>query len=211
MERNKVIIFDFDGTIADTFSTVVDIVNEMSDQFGFEKLTFEDISLLRHLRAQDALKIFKISIFKVPALIFAVKAALGKKIVSVPVFEGLPEALHKLKVAGCSLSIVSSNTVETIEEFLRNNNLEVFDFVHCEKDLFGKGKVLNHLIRDNNISREDTMYVGDETRDIEAARKAGIKIISVSWGFNAVDALEKLHPDFLINRPEELLKVCLDN
>lgn len=206
MAKNKVIIFDFDGTLADTFSTVVEIVNGMSDQFGFPKLSFEDISLLRHMRAQDAMKIFKISIFKIPALIFAVKAALGKKIATVPVFDGVPETLRELKKEGFSLGIVSSNTVETISAFLKNNNLEIFDFIHCEKDLFGKGKVLSHVLRDNKINTVDAIYVGDETRDIEAARKAGIKIISVVWGFNAVEALEKLSPDFLIHHPHQLLE-----
>ncbi|PSB03825.1 HAD family hydrolase, partial [Merismopedia glauca] len=51
------------------------------------------------------------------------------------------------------------------------------------------------------------IYVGDETRDIEAARKSKIKAIAVCWGFNFREILAKYKPDFLIDRPSQLLEV----
>jgi phosphoglycolate phosphatase-like HAD superfamily hydrolase len=72
--------------------------------------------------------------------------------------------------------------------------------------LFGKGRVIQRLLRRHHLNPEDVIYVGDETKDIEAARKIGIKVISVSWGYNSSQALAAEHPDFLIYRPEELLQ-----
>ena len=59
----------------------------------------------------------------------------------------------------------------------------------------------------NKLTPEEVIYVGDETRDIEASKTIPIKVIAVSWGFNSAEALAKQNPDFLIQKPSELLKV----
>ncbi len=210
-QNKKVIIFDFDGTLADTFSTVVEIVNSLAHEYGYEPLGIELISALRHKRAQDIIKIFKIPIWRIPKLLFTVKEALGKKISDLELFDGISEMLQDLKKEGYVVGIVSSNKVDTIEEFVKKNNIDLFDFIYSEKDLFGKSRVLKNLMKKKGLFAQDVMYVGDETRDIEAARGAGIQIVSVSWGFNAVEALEKLSPDHLINHPSELLPIILES
>lgn len=207
MANKKVIIFDFDGTIADTFSTVVSILNGIAPDYGYDPLDIELISALRHKRAQDIIKIFRIPIWKIPKLLFTVKALLVKKLPELKPINGIPEMLVELKKQGFVVGIVSSNNVDLINEFLKRNSIEVFDFVYSEKDLFGKGKVLKNLLKTKGLFPEDVIYVGDETRDIEAARKAGLRIISVGWGFNAVEALERLLPDYLISHPSELLPI----
>ncbi len=57
------------------------------------------------------------------------------------------------------------------------------------------------------MNSEEVIYVGDETRDIEAAKKINSKVIAVSWGFNTKEALARHNPDFLIHQPSELLDV----
>jgi phosphoglycolate phosphatase-like HAD superfamily hydrolase len=51
--------------------------------------------------------------------------------------------------------------------------------------------------------------VCDEVRDIEAAKKSGIKSIAVAWGYNTKDALIKENPDFLVNSPDELINIIV--
>ena len=94
-----------------------------------------------------------------------------------------------------------------IKVFLKNNGLNFFGFIYTESNLFGKGRALNNLLIKHRLDPEETIYIGDEVRDIEAAKKAGIKIISVSWGFNSAKLLQKAKPDFLINKPKELLQL----
>jgi phosphoglycolate phosphatase-like HAD superfamily hydrolase len=62
-------------------------------------------------------------------------------------------------------------------------------------------------LRKESLNPEEVVYVGDETRDIEAAKKSQIKVIAVTWGFNSKQVLAAQNPDFLIDRPEELIKV----
>lgn len=203
--NNKVVIFDFDGTIADTFSIVVEIVNSLSEEYGFQKLGIEEVAALRQRRAQDLLKVFSMPLWKIPSFIFKVKELLGKQIRTVEPFDGMVPALEQLKNRGYRLGIVSSNNMDTVDSFLEKNHITVFDFVYCEKDLFGKARVLKNLLKQYAMEREDVVYVGDETRDIEAAHGARLRVVSVGWGFNTIRALETLKPDVLIDRPNELV------
>jgi len=131
---------------------------------------------------------------------------MAKEVTSCKPFSGLVEALKTLKEKGFSLGILTSNFQKNVELFLKKNNLEIFDFIYSDNSpfLLGKGDKLKKLIEKNHWRQDEVVYVGDETRDVEAAKKAGVKIISVSWGFNSKKILQKQQPDFLINKPEEL-------
>jgi len=207
MDERKVIIFDFDGTIADTFSAVVEIVNGLSDKFGISKLGIEEISALRHKRAQDLLKVFQIPLWKIPKFLFIVKEKLSNEIQDIKAFPEIFDVLIRLKKDGYSLGILSSNSEQTVNRFLEQNHVDVFDFVCCEKDIFGKSRVLKKLIVKYALHRDQVVYVGDETRDVEAARGAKIKVVAVTWGYNSSRALEQQYPDRIIDKPQELVAV----
>ena len=81
----------------------------------------------------------------------------------------------------------------------------MFDFIYSGTILFGKSKAINKFLKQENIKPEAVIYVGDEIRDIEAARRSEIKVIAVSWGFNSEQVLAELHPDYLIQNPAELI------
>jgi phosphoglycolate phosphatase len=85
--------------------------------------------------------------------------------------------------------------------------MDYFDFVHSDGSLFGKGKVIKKVLMKYKFSEENVMYIGDEVRDIEAAREAGIRVVSVAWGFNTKKALKMSNPDLIITRPVELLSL----
>ena len=70
-----------------------------------------------------------------------------------------------------------------------------------------KTKIINNVLRQKQIKTQEVIYVGDETRDIEASKKANVKICSVTWGFNSEEALAKENPDFLIHHPRELVEI----
>jgi phosphoglycolate phosphatase len=178
--NSRVVIFDFDGTIADTFSAVVEIVNGLSEEYGFEKLGIEEVSAMRHLRAQDLLRVFRMPLWRIPPFILRVKELLSKQIAGVQPIIGVLEAIGNLQNGGYRLGILSSNQMETVDAFLEQNHITSFDFVYCEKDLFGKARVLKNLMKQYELSSEDVVYVGDETRDVEAAHKAGVKVV-VMW------------------------------
>ncbi|MBE9093917.1 HAD-IA family hydrolase [Tychonema sp. LEGE 07203] len=203
----KVIIFDFDGTLADTIDILLSITNRLSAEFGFKPATKEEVAQLSNLTSWQILKYSGISLFKFPLLIRKLRAELRSEISDVQLFPGIKEVLLELKKRGFQLGIITSNSRENVLAALENNNLQdIFTFIYSGST-FGKHKVINKWLKKEKINPKEVFYVGDEIRDIDAARKTGIKIIAVGWGFNSQEVLALHHPDFLIERPQQLIEI----
>jgi phosphoglycolate phosphatase len=204
----KVVIFDFDGTVADTVDALVSIANRLAVEFGYIQITPEELALLRNLSSREIIKYSGISVFRIPFLVKKVKSELKNKIKEFKPIPGIQEALVTLKSEGYRLGIITSNSRDNVTEFLKNNNLdELFEFIYSGVTIFGKTTIINNVLRQKQLKPHEVIYVGDETRDIEASKKANIKVIAVTWGFNSPEVLAKENPDFLINHPSELLEV----
>lgn len=203
----KVIIFDFDGTIADTLNVIVSITNRLAIEFGYKQTSPQELAQLKNLTSRQIIKQSGISIFKLPFLIRKVKEELNKAIEKIRPIPGIKEALIKLNNHDNRLVIITSNSKENVMAFLEKNDLQdLFEFIFSGTT-FGKSKVINKLLRQENINPEEAIYVGDETRDIEAARKSNIKAIAVTWGFNSKEVLAEQNPDFLIHHPNDMIEV----
>lgn len=203
----KVIIFDFDGTLADTIDILLSITNRLSAEFGFKSATKEELAQLSNLNSWQILQYSGISIFKFPLLIRRLKAELHSELPQIQLFPGIKEVLLELKKRGFQLGIITSNSRENVLGALEKNGLQdTFTFIYSGST-FGKHKVINKWLRIENIHTEKVVYVGDEIRDIDAAKKTGIKVIAVGWGFNSQEALAAQNPDFLIERPQELIEI----
>jgi len=203
----KVIIFDFDGTLADTIDILLNITNRLSSELGFKSATKEELAQLSNLTSWQILRYSGISIFKFPLLIRKLKAELRSEIPTIQLFAGIKEVLLELTKLGFQLGIITSNSRENVLALLEINGLQgTFTFIYSGST-FGKHKVINKWLKKEHINPEEVIYVGDETRDIDAARKTGIKIIAVTWGFNSKSALAAQNPDFLIERPQELIEI----
>lgn len=204
----KIIIFDFDGTIADTVDALVTIANRLALEFGYVPINSQELVLLRNLTAREIIKYSGVSLFKIPFMVKKVKGELKHKIPELKPIEGINAALIELHHQGYHLGIITSNSQENVNEFLKCHNLDyLFDFIYSGVTIFGKTTIINNVLRQKHFQPESVIYVGDETRDIESAKKANIKVIAVSWGFNSPEALGKQNPDFLIHHPRELLDV----
>ncbi|MDD3685221.1 MAG: HAD-IA family hydrolase [Bacteroidales bacterium] len=205
-KSSKTIIFDFDGTIADTLETIATLYNKIAHDFNCKPVSFEEKEKFRSMKTHEFLKECNIPVLLLPVLAIKIKAELRFEIRKVKAISGIVEALHDIKNAGYNIGVMSSNSVENINIFLKENSIEkLFDFVHSGKNIFGKDKVILRLLSKHKLKKEQVIYVGDETRDIEALKRIKLPIIAVSWGFNSHSVLEKLNPEGLIDNPNDLL------
>lgn len=203
----KVILFDFDGTIADTYQAIAKITNQLSTEFGYKALDQEELVLIKNLSSREIVKRSEISIFKLPFLVRRVRAELSKEIAELEPITGIVPVLLELKKQGYILGIVTSNNQENVNIFLAKNQIDhLFSYIYSSTAIFGKHRVLNQVIREHKIAQSDIIYVGDETRDIRSARKSLVSVVAVSWGFNAAEILQEHQPDYLIAEPSELLE-----
>lgn len=204
----KVIIFDFDGTLADTLDALVSITNHLALEFGYRSTTPEEIPKLRNLSSREIVRLSGVSIFKLPFLLRRIRDNLHGKIQGLNLIPGIKEALIQLKKEGNCLGILTSNSEENVRVFLEKHGIQdLFSFVYSENSLFSKDRSIRKLMKKNHLRPEEIIYVGDETRDIDAAKKIHVKVIAVTWGFNSRQVLAQYKPDFLIHQPSELIEV----
>ncbi len=196
------LLFDFDGTLADSLYALLECVNDNADYYGYKKITAAE-----SLRNKDALSIIKelgISVFKLPFVVSTIRKQMNTKISAIEPFPGIPDVLKQLHENGVVLGIITSNSQENVKIFLQNNNINFFTYIIGQNSIFGKGRAIKKFLHNNGINPADVIYIGDEVRDIQAAKQNGIKSAAITWGFNDLAALQAQKPDFIINKPEDL-------
>lgn len=201
----RLIVFDFDGTIANTLPKIVAIVNRLANEFGYESLDEEKILTFKGLSSREIVRQSQVSMLTLPFLLRRVKQELTPEISTIEPIQGIEIALKTLKSQGYRLGILTSNLQDNVTAFLANNNLQdIFEFIYSDASIFGKHRKIRRLLRLHRLDPAEFVYVGDESRDIEAAKKSGVWAIAVGWGFNAPELLLQHHPDRLVTHPEAL-------
>lgn len=200
-------IFDFDGTLADSLPAMIAVFNK-NVRNNQDPLTPEEIQALRGMSSRRALRNLGVRWWQVPKLLVQGLPDFKALVPTLQTFPGLKDTIKQLHARGDRLFIVTSNTEGSVDEFLHLQKLDrYFEDTVTGAGLFSKSKHIRRLMKDHGLKRRQTVYIGDETRDIQAARLAGIKIVSVSWGFNTAKALRKRRPTYLIDKPKQLLEI----
>ena len=202
----KTIIFDFDGTIADSMEAVRQIYNRIAVEKGFKLITEKNMEILRDKNPREILKALGLSIFQVARFGPRVRNELRNQVKDLKIFPGVKGLVLKIKDLDYRLGIITSNSEENVREFLKRNNIDIFDFIYAGNSIFGKTKTLKLLMKQQTVTPQQLIFIADEVRDIESARKAGVKIVCISWGYNTPLAFEHNHPDALVNNTNELFE-----
>ena len=203
----KHIIFDFDGTIADSSHLTLQIINKLSEKYYHRKFTLEELTLLKNYPIKERFKKLGIPLYKIPRISLDTLNIFKGLVNSINVFDGISELVADLKAEGFQLSIISSNSRENINRFLENNDLDAFEGIISVKKLFGKHNSISKYLKRRGLKPGQVIYIGDELRDIESCKKASVKIISVTWGYDPVELLSSGNPDYIVHRPEEILEI----
>ncbi len=198
----KNLVFDFDGTIVDSGETVYRGVVE---SLQIKAPPFKE---LRKYPVHQIISNLEVGKLQLPKLILKARAEYKKFLPTLMLIEGMGETLTALRNQGARLFLCTSNSSENVEEFLRIQKLEnTFEMVVGTLSLFGKSYGIKKTLKNCKLHPKETIYIGDEARDIQAAKKAGISCASVSWGFNERTLLETYEPDFIFDQAHELLKL----
>jgi len=204
MNKIKTIIFDFDGTIADSFDIVANQLFEDSKQTNFTLSKQEIINDMRDKPLKEVIKEFKYSKIKIFFLIKKVRSEVKKALLKIKPFHLTKNTLDYLDNKGYELILLTSNNKENVDIFLKKHNIDIFKEKYFKSSLFGKSIIINKIIKKHNLKKDEVIYIGDEVRDIEACKQSKIKIVSCSYGYNSKKLLEKSNPDYLIDNILEL-------
>lgn len=202
------ILFDFDGTIVDSLDLALRILNRMAEKYHYPAVTEADMQTLKSLPLNERFQKIGFPLHKVPAMTVECASLYRREIAGLKPVPGIRDLFDTLKAEGCSLSVLSSNSEENIAEFFRRNGMEQFDHIFSSNNLFGKEKSIRKFLRRFGISAEELLYVGDELRDLDACRAAGVRVAAVTWGYDPLPLLQSGKPDFIARTPADVLRAA---
>lgn len=213
----KNIIFDFDGTIADTHKGIIKTFTETFDILGVDNVDNQSITSKIGLPlkqmfleltggddefAQRATNLYR-DIFDDIAT------------PAITLFEGVKECLTSLKNSGFCLSVASSRGEESLNKLVRHLELEEYFDIVCGEDSVQKGKPAPDLalcVMDKlGIKCDETLVVGDTCFDIEMGKGAGCLTCGVTFGNQSRKELEACGSNFIIDKFEDLTKIVVNN
>lgn len=127
----KVILFDFDGTLADTLQLILEIVNKHLIADGYDPISQTELKKLREMNPLQLVAHFKFPIWKIPGIVKAVRSDLHKEVKRITIFPGIKKLIGDLRKNNFQLAVLSSNVPGTINEFIKLKHLPAFDYVKC--------------------------------------------------------------------------------
>ncbi len=203
-EPARLAIFDFDGTLVDSLAAARAAYNAVAGRMGVSPVGEAEVSELRALGAMAGIRRLGLPLWKVPRVVAAVRTEMRRGLDEARPLPGVVAAVGELAARDCALAVLTSNSRENAERFLGRHGFPRFTEIVGGVGLFGKAGALRKLLRSRSASHEGCVYVGDEVRDVVAAREAGIAVVAVGWGFNDRAALEGAGADALVDAPASL-------
>jgi phosphoglycolate phosphatase len=211
ISMRKAVIFDFDGTIADSFEATLRIGNRLAAEYDYRPVAREDVERLRGCSYREIAAHLGIAWHRIPRVAVRIHREMSERLGELEPIVGLPAVLAELRGRGFTLGILTSNSRSNVERFLAAHKLDGFDFIGAAVNIWGKQRSLKNLLKARRLAAHEVVYVGDEVRDIEATRALTVPMIAVGWGYTTTQYLAAHQPDHLIDRPEQLLEILIQS
>jgi phosphoglycolate phosphatase len=201
-------IFDFDGTLADSFPWFCSILDRVADEFGLKRVDPGQIPTLRDLSSREALARLGVPLMKLPAISIFMRRIALESAAGIPMFAGAARMLASLHAANVRLALVSSNAEDAVRAVL-GPSAGFIDHYACGSSLWGKAAKFRTVLKTARIDPQAGIAIGDEIRDIDSAREAGLSAGAVTFGFNTRKALEGHRPDYLFDSYDDLERAVI--
>ncbi|NJL76832.1 MAG: HAD-IA family hydrolase [Saprospiraceae bacterium] len=204
------VIFDFDGTLANTLDTFIEIYNTyIVKEFKCKPFDKSRLSEFQSKPPKEFMSDFGVTLWKLPFIALRARNLLIKQMPNVEPFQGILELTHQLQPY-FNIGIVSSNSEKNVRLFLNKHQISsLFQFVNGGQSMMSKQKALERVIKKHELKKSEIIYVGDEIRDIESCKLVGIACVAVTWGHQKRDLLQGYQPDALVDNPNELWNYLL--
>jgi phosphoglycolate phosphatase len=201
----RLAIFDLDGTLSDSFPWFLTIINAVADRHGFRRIAPDQVEALRGMGSREIIRYLDVPLWKLPVIARDMRRLKAAHLDDIALFPGVDEMLRALTARGVTLAIVSSDNKKNVRRALGPTNAALIAHYACGASLFGKPAKFRQVIRALGIAAAQTICIGDEVRDAEAARKAGLAFGAVIWGYATEAALRAQAPQMVFATMEDIV------
>jgi phosphoglycolate phosphatase len=204
--RRQAVIFDFDGTIADSFEYVFNFLKSEAD--NTKKYSDTELKELRSMSMRQLAITVGVPVWRLPLTYFKGRRVMRARMDSVQPFEGIVDVIRKLYEDDYLLFIASSNSGRNIRHLLRRQGiLSCFRAIRSGAGITGKPALIRQLMVRYRLSRQSTWYVGDELTDMISAKRAKVHSLPVDWGFADSERLIQIQDTPLAMKPADIIKI----
>lgn len=190
----RLAIFDFDGTLADSFPWFCSVLNDVAVKYGFRRVEPAEADELRRCNSRELLRRLEVPLWKVPMIAAHMRRLKAEASSEIRLFDGAAELLAELRARDVATAIVSSDSEDSIRRTLGPTTAAMVARFDCSSSLFGKATKLRRTMESMGALPSTSIYIGDEVRDGEAAAEAGLPFGAVGWGYTHPDTLAPLAP-----------------
>lgn len=202
--KHRLAVFDFDGTLADSFPFFLASFSELAHAHGLRPLDRARLDELRRLDARQLMRHVGLPAWKAPLVAMHFRRLMAGRTAQIALFDGMPALLRDLAGAGVELAVLSSNSRDNVQAVLGPGLTGLIRHLDCGVSLMGKKRKLRALLARTGFAPGQTVCIGDEIRDIEAARGVRATAAAVGWGYTLPDALAAHQPDTLVHSVAQL-------
>lgn len=204
----RLVVLDFDGTLADTFPWFCGVLDAVALRYRFRRVAGHEVDELRTLPARAIMARLEVPRWKLPLIARHMHGLAARDAAALHLFPGIAEALAHLSAAGVATAVLSSNTEANVRRVLGPAAGRI-DRYACGASVFGKARRLARLLRRARIEPARVLCIGDELRDLDAARAVGCAFWAVAWGYTDPAALAAAGPDRMLADPAQIADAVL--
>ncbi len=209
MTKFKLVIFDFDGTLVDSYPWFQNSFNLAARKFRFKEVEAHELETLRSLDSKGIIKYLSIAWWKIPFIAAYMRRKFNREAQQILPFKDYEKLLRSLHEAGYSLALVTSNSLINVQAILNKEVLKYFHSLHCGVSIFGKRQIYKKLLTKFKLHPSECLSIGDECRDIEAASFIGMSSGAVLWGYASAEALRSKKPTFIFETFTDISEVLM--
>jgi phosphoglycolate phosphatase len=201
----RLVIFDFDGTLSDSGDWFLSVVDDLARKFRFRTVASHEVEMLRRKSSREVIEFLGISKWKLPLIARHLRRMVGRNAHEIELFPGTPDLLEQVAATGVKIALVTSNAEANARKILGPVHAARIDFFACGSSLFGKAPKYRRVLKKMGVKPHEVLAIGDETRDVDAAREVGMRAGSVLWGYAAEELLAAMQPDVMFRTPQDIV------
>ena len=208
--KYDLVIFDFDGTLADSYQWFLSVFDEIVERYSLPRLDQSELRQLRKVDIRQISRQFNIPLWKIVQIGSHLQKKMASQIDKVLLVDGMQAVLDGLAAAGIRMAVVTSNAEENVKRVLGPHNVDRFVAFEAGVTLYGKKVKFEKVLMKTGANPLHVLSIGDELRDLKASHQAGITFGAVAWGATELETFQAHNPDVLFTHPNDILNTVLN-